>query len=59
MVLADTSVWIDHLRRGEPQLRQALDAERVLMHPLVLGELACGNLRNRREVLDLFGRSVL
>lgn len=56
MILVDTSVWIDHLRVGEPTLTAALESERVLMHVFVLGELACGNLRNRKEVLGLLGR---
>ncbi len=55
MILVDTSVWIDHLRSGEPALATALEGGRVLMHPFVLGELACGNLENRREVLRLLG----
>lgn len=53
MILVDTSVWIDHLRSGEPGLVMALEGGRVLMHPFVLGELACGNLENREEVLKL------
>ncbi len=53
MILVDTSVWIDHLRSGEPGLAMALEGGRVLMHPFVLGELACGNLKNREEVLKL------
>lgn len=53
MILVDTSVWIDHLRSGEPALATALEGGRVMMHPFVLGELACGNLQNRREVLRL------
>ena len=53
MILADTSVWVDHLRSGVPALAAALDACEVLMHPFVLGELACGNLKNRAEVLHL------
>ena len=55
MILVDTSVWIDHLRSGEPLLVAALEGGRVLMHPFVLGELACGNLANRSEVLELLG----
>ncbi len=55
MILVDTSVWIDHLRSGEPALATALEGGRVLMHPFVLGELACGNLENRSEVLRLLG----
>ena len=56
MILVDTSVWIDHLRAGDAALADALDAGVVCMHPFVLGELACGNLRNRAEILDLLQR---
>lgn len=53
MVLVDTSVWIEHFRRGLPRLRAMLEATEVLCHAFVIGELACGNLGNRREILDL------
>jgi hypothetical protein len=53
MLLADTSVWVEHLRRGEPRLAAFLEAGEVLCHPFVVGELACGNLRRRDEVLEL------
>lgn len=53
MVLVDTSVWIDHLRKGDATLTAALEAGQVLMHPFVLGELACGNLNNRAGLLAL------
>lgn len=52
MVLADTSVWIQHFRLGEPVLAGRLVQGLVLMHPFVSGELACGNLRNRAAVLS-------
>lgn len=55
MILVDTSVWVDHLRDGAPALAAALEQGSVLMHPFVLGELACGNLKNRSEVLRLLG----
>ena len=55
MILVDTSVWVDHLRDGAPALAAALEQGSVLMHPFVLGELACGNLKNRGEVLRLLG----
>lgn len=55
MNLVDTSVWVDHFRAGDRQLADALNAGTVGVHPFVLGELACGNLRNRRAVLDLLG----
>ena len=53
MILVDTSVWVEHLRRGLPALAEVLDQGLVLVHPFVVGELACGNLENRREILDL------
>lgn len=56
MILVDTSVWVDHLRSGNATLAHELGAGRVLAHPFVIGELACGNVQNRREVLDLLGR---
>jgi len=55
MVLADTSVWIQHLRRGEPVLADHLCEGAVLMHPFVAGELACGNLRDREAILHDLG----
>lgn len=51
MILVDTSVWVDHLRHGEPRLVQALESSLVLSHPFVIGELACGDLRDRARVL--------
>jgi predicted nucleic acid-binding protein len=53
MVLVDTSVWVDHLRQGIPHLGDLLGAGEVATHPFVIGELACGNLRNRTEILSL------
>jgi predicted nucleic acid-binding protein len=50
VILVDTSVWIDFFRRGGP-LARLLENNEVLVHPFVVGELACGNLRNRKEVL--------
>ncbi len=52
-VLVDTSVWVDHLRAGDSGLVDLLDHNRVRSHPFVIGELACGNLRNRSEILTL------
>ena len=53
MILVDTSVWVDHLRAGDETLAAMLNASQVLMHPFVLGELACGNLRQREALLGL------
>ena len=54
MILVDTSVWVDHLRSGDAQLAAQLDAASVAMHPMVLGELACGNLKDRQTLLTLW-----
>jgi predicted nucleic acid-binding protein len=54
VILVDTSVWIDHLRSGDAALGEALTDGDVLMHPVILGELACGNLRNRTELMALW-----
>ncbi len=51
MVLVDTSVWIDHLRKGNPRLEALLGEGEVLCHPFVIGELACGHIVNRRQIL--------
>ena len=53
MVLVDTSVWVDHLRRGNQRLAGLLAESSVLGHPFVLGEIALGHLRRRREILAL------
>lgn len=53
MILVDTSVWIDHLRDGEPRLAALLEAGQVYVHDFVIGELACGSLRARDTVLGL------
>lgn len=53
MTLVDTSVWVDHLRNGNQRLRSLLQEEQVLTHPFIIGELACGSLRNREEILGL------
>ena len=47
MILADTSIWVDHLRRSEAMLEQLLQARRILLHPFVIGELAMGNWPKR------------
>ena len=52
MILVDTSVWVDHLRRAEEMLTDLLDREQVLTHPFVIGELALGHLRQRDAVLE-------
>jgi len=53
MILVDTSVWIDHLHSGDERLADLLNRSQVVIHPFVIGELACGNLRKRDEVLRL------
>ncbi|MDO9311396.1 MAG: type II toxin-antitoxin system VapC family toxin [Nitrosomonas sp.] len=51
MILVDTSVWINHLRNNDPHLARLLTENSVLSHPFVRGELALGNLRQRKEIL--------
>lgn len=53
MILVDTSIWIDHLRSGSPALAALLQTDAVCTHDFVIGELACGNLRRRAELLSL------
>jgi len=54
MILVDTSVWIDHLRRPDARLGAALESGDVVMHRFVIGELACCNLRKGRELFSLW-----
>ena len=51
MILVDTSVWVDHFRTGVAELPPLLDQGLVLSHPFVIGELACGALRDRKRIL--------
>ncbi|MBE0691946.1 MAG: type II toxin-antitoxin system VapC family toxin [Aquamicrobium sp.] len=53
MFLVDTSVWIDHLRGGDDELARLLQTGLVATHPLVVGELAMGNLRARDTIIEL------
>jgi predicted nucleic acid-binding protein len=53
MILVDSSVWIDHLRHGEAELVVALKQSRIMVHPFVLGELVCGHLTGRNQILSL------
>jgi predicted nucleic acid-binding protein len=53
MVLVDTSVWVAHLRSGKLGLTELLNQGQALCHPFIVGELACGNLKNRTEILSL------
>ena len=53
MILVDTSVWVSHLRSDDRHLRELLLGWEVVCHPFVIGELACGTLKNRREVISL------
>jgi predicted nucleic acid-binding protein len=52
MILVDTSVWISHFRDGSKGLSELLEAGEVMCHQLIIGELACGNLKSRNEILS-------
>lgn len=54
MVLVDTSVWVSHLRDGNTELADLLNNDSVLCHPFIVGELACGNLKDRSVILSFF-----
>ena len=53
MILVDTSIWIDHLRKNDQYLQFLLLEGEVVCHSLVIGELVCGNLKNRKEIISL------
>ena len=55
MILVDTSVWVEHLRSPLSELQDQLRTGQVLTHPMVIGELACGMIRRRREFLSYLG----
>jgi predicted nucleic acid-binding protein len=53
VILVDTSIWVNHFRRSDDGLAGLLQQAEVLCHPFVIGELSCGYLKNRREILRL------
>ena len=53
MILADTSVWVDHLRSGVKEMREHLNRGLIAVHPLIIAELALGNLSDRGRTLAL------
>lgn len=55
MVLADTSIWIDHFRRGDFQLSELLERGEIVMHPFIVGELVLGHVPKIAEMIDDLG----
>lgn len=53
MIIADTSVWISHFRESNKRLSSLLEESEISCHPFIIGELACGGLGNRKEILSL------
>ena len=53
MILVDTSIWVSYLRAGNSKLEQLLNDGEAACHPFIIGELACGNIKNRAEILSL------
>ena len=51
MILVDSSVWVDHLRQGDQRLVTLLEASQVLTHPIIVGEIALGSLKNRESIV--------
>jgi predicted nucleic acid-binding protein len=52
VILADTSIWVDYLRRGNPDMEKNLRQGQIVMHPFIVAEIALGSLRNRRKRLE-------
>ena len=52
MILADTSIWVDHLRNRNPEMEKRLIRGQIVMHPFIVAEIALGSLHNRRKRLD-------
>jgi predicted nucleic acid-binding protein len=55
MILLDSSVWVDHLRRSNARVVRILDSGQGAIHPFIIGEIACGHLKSRAHVLGLLG----
>ena len=53
MILVDSSIWVSHLRQSSRQLEKLLMNAEVMCHSFIIGELACGNLKNRNEIISL------
>jgi predicted nucleic acid-binding protein len=51
MILADTSIWIDHLRNRDPEMENLLGRGQIVMHPFIVAEIALGSLHNRQQIL--------
>jgi predicted nucleic acid-binding protein len=56
VILADTSIWVAHVRTTDPELRALLESRSIVTHPLVIGEVAMGNLPRRSVFLDNLGK---
>jgi predicted nucleic acid-binding protein len=52
MIIVDTSVWVDHFSKGCSELEVLLNDNKVTLHPFIIGELACGTIRNRKLILS-------
>lgn len=55
MILADSSIWIDHIRSADPLLENALQEQRIACHPMIIGEIAMGSLSKRAVILRALG----
>jgi predicted nucleic acid-binding protein len=53
LILADTSIWIDHLRSGNKEMRKLLNQGQIVIHPFIIAELALGSLQERTKTLAL------
>jgi predicted nucleic acid-binding protein len=53
LILADRSIWIDHFRSGNKELRKHLNQGQIVIHPSIIAELALGSLQDRTRTLAL------
>ncbi len=55
MILPDTNIWIDHIRKSDPLLVAGIESRNVLVHPYVIGEVGLGSFQNREEIVEQLG----
>lgn len=53
MILADSSIWIDHRRSNDPTLQALLENEEIVTHPFVIGELSLGHIPRYDEIMKM------
>jgi hypothetical protein len=52
VIVVDTSIWVDHFRRRDPELMALIGSGEVVLHPYVLGELLLGGFPTKGEAAE-------